>query len=334
MNDLKPTGKLDFYLARMASRGISTECVLAGTGLRRGQAQDHGLPPHPPQYRRVILNMLELTRNPWLGLALGEEFRLSDLGILGYAALSASTLKDARELYDRYRGLNEHIFSTTNTIKNGRWFSEIHDAYRLGDVMRFAVEEFVSQTIQLASSLTGRPFPILELHLTFPKPSDVSPYTRRFNCPVYFNQSRNLVVFDINRLQDPISLANPEVFKLCASQCEMLASRQRHDARLSELIRDYLVNHPGDFPTLEEMAGHLNVGARTLRRRLVDEDQSYQKILDDTRKDLAMQYLQHTGLTPKEIGYMLGYSSVSNFRRAFKAWTNQTLSDARLAHAA
>lgn len=333
MKDLKPTGKLDFYVERMANRGIRAERVLAGTGLRADRLEDGSVQPHPPQYRRIILNMMELTRNPWLGIALGEEFRISDLGILGYAALSASTLKDSRELYDRYRGLNEHIFATTNYIRHGRWFSEIQDVYRLGDVMRFAVEEFVSQTIELASTLTNRPFPILELHLTYAQPADVSPYIRRFNCPIYFNQARNIVVFDINRLQDPISLANAEVFKLCARQCEMLASRHRNDAQLSEQIRDYLVSNPGEFPTLEEMASHLNIGSRTLRRRLVEEDQSYQKILDDTRKDLAIQYLQHTTLTPKEIGYMLGYSSVSNFRRAFKGWTSQTLTDVRHAHA-
>ena len=333
MTDLKPTGKLDFYLERMASRGIGPARILAGTGLQADQRAEDGLQPHPPQYRRIILNMLELTRNPWLGIALGEEFKISHLGILGYAVLSASTLKDSRELYDRYRALNEHIFSTTNYIKHGRWFSEIQDVYRLGEVMRFAVEEFVSQTMQLASTLTNRPFPILELHLTYPQPADVTPYIRRFNCPIYFNQARNIVVFDINRLQDPISLSNPEVFKLCSRQCEMLAASRRDTARLSEQIRNYLVSHPGTFPTLEEMAEHLHIGARTLRRRLVEEDQSYQRILDDTRKELAIQYLQHTRLTPKEIGYMLGYSSVSNFRRAFKAWTNQTLSDVRLTHA-
>ena len=66
-----------------------------------------------------------------------------------------------------------------------------------------------------------------------------------------------------------------------------------------------------------------------MRRRLVEEEMSYQQILDQTRHDLAVQYLKHTALTPKEIGFLLGYSSVSNFRRAFKGWTGKTLSDVR-----
>lgn len=330
MNNLKPTSKLHFYLARMAVRGITPEQVLAGTGLHPDGVEDTLSFPLALQYRRVILNMIELTGNPYIGIALGEEFKISDLGILGYAVLSAATLKQSRELYDRCRSLNEYIFTSNNYINDGRWLSEIRDDYRLGDVMRFAVEEFVSQTIELASALTNKPFPILELHVTYPQPSDISRYIRRFNCPLYFNQPRNIVVFDINRLQDRISLANAEVFKLCARQCEMLASEKNSNTLLSDLIRNHLINHPGEFPTLEKMASYLNVGSRTLRRRLVVENLTYQRILDNTRKDLAIQYLTHTTLSPKEIGFLLGYSSVSNFRRAFKEWTNQTLSEVRL----
>ncbi len=83
----------------------------------------------------------------------------------------------------------------------------------------------------------------------------------------------------------------------------------------------------GEFPTLVEMAKMLNIGARTLRRRLAKENLSYKKILADTRRDLALQYFEYTSLTPKEIGFLLGYNSVGSFRRAFKCWTGKKLSD-------
>lgn len=330
MRDLKPKSRIDFYLERMQYRGFTADQVLDNTGLKAERLDDPHGRPRPPQYRQVILNMLRLTGDPHIGISLGQEFKISDLGILGYAALSASTLQSSREIYDRFRDLNEQqLFLTRNQIVNGRWFSEIQDVHRLGDVLRFGVEEFVSQTMELASSLTNRPFPVLELHVTYPQPGELSRYNRRFNCPVYFNQPRNIVVFDINALQDPISLANQEVFKLCARNCELLITNVRDGSMLAESIRNYLMNNPGSFPTLEEMAVHLRMGARTLRRRLVEENISYQRVLDQTREDLAVQYLKHTALTPKEIGYLLGYSSVSNFRRAFKSWTGMTLSEVR-----
>jgi len=330
MTDLRPTNKLKFYLSRMASRGFTPEQVLNGTGIRVDQIDDEFFVATPGQYRRIILNiMLDLTKDPFIGIALGSEYKISYLGILGYAALSAETLEKSRDLFTKYQALDERVFSSTNYISGGRWYSEIRDTFLLGDVIRFVVEEFVSQTIELATSLTNRSFPILELYVTYPPPSDLKPYMQRFNCPLHFNQPRNIVVFDINRLHDPISLANEEVFKLCERQCRLLMSGREDGELLSNRIRNYLIKNPGEFPTLEKLAKKLNLSSRTLRRRLIGEDVTYHQILDETRRELALQYLQYTSLTPKEISFHLGYSNVSNFRRAFKSWTGKKLTDIR-----
>ena len=89
---MKQASKLAFYLERMASRSIPTRQVLRGSGLSVEQLNDEGLRVQPEQYRRVILNMMELTKDPFIGIALGSEFKISNLGILGYAALSAANL--------------------------------------------------------------------------------------------------------------------------------------------------------------------------------------------------------------------------------------------------
>jgi AraC-like DNA-binding protein len=83
------------------------------------------------------------------------------------------------------------------------------------------------------------------------------------------------------------------------------------------------------FENARELAIVLNISARTLRRRLIEENVTYQAILNEVKNDLAMQYLSNTKLSPKEIGYLVGYSNVSNFRRAFKVWTGKKLSDFR-----
>ncbi|CAB1369272.1 AraC family transcriptional regulator [Denitratisoma oestradiolicum] len=326
---LKSPSRLSFYLDCMRSRGFTAEQVLAGTGLDLNRLQDPSRRILPAQFRRTIQNMLDLTGDPYLGIAVGAEFKISNLGILGYAALSSATLKQSSEVFNKYGALNDMIVHAVGHIQGGRWFFEVRDSYLLGDLMRFAVEEFISRTMELSSSLTNRPFPVLELHVTYPAPADLTPYMRRFNCPLYFSQPKNIVVFDINRLQDPISLANEEVFKLCERQCQLLVSQKEDRDLLSNRIRNYLVKNPGKFPSLEDMAERLNMGSRTLRRWLVRENVTYQQILDDTRRELAIQYLQYTSLTPKEIGFILGYSSVSNFRRAFKSWTSKKLTDFR-----
>ena len=175
----------------------------------------------------------------------------------------------------------------------------------------------------------NRRFPILEMRLSYAPPKDLTAYRKHFDCPLLFNQPKNSILFDINHLDDPISLANEEVFKICERQCQLTASKIAKGSSLAGKIRDALINSPGEFPGFEDMAEKLAVKPRTLGRLLQDEGITYQQILDGTRKELALQYLEYTSLTPKEIGFMLGYSDVSNFRRAFKTWTGKKLSDYR-----
>ncbi len=329
-NTALATSKIAFYIAHMARRGFTAEQVLQDSGVLEQQTCNAAFCPGPNQYRVIIHNIIRLTENPYIGIALGSEFKINDLGVFGYAVLSAANLDQSRQLYTRYdAALNDHIFKTTNHVSDDQWYSEITETFPLGDILPFAVEEFVSQTIELATSLTNQPFPILELRLSYPQPADLAAYHERFQCPMAFNQPRNLVYFDIRHLHDPISLANESVFELCEQQCRTLLGKLTGDDPLSSTIRNALVEKPGEFPTLEVMAQRLKMGSRTLRRRLVKENLTYQQILDDTRKDLAIQYLEHTSLTPKEIGFLLGYNSVNNFRRAFKGWTGKRLSDFR-----
>ncbi|MBV6416057.1 MAG: putative HTH-type transcriptional regulator [Steroidobacteraceae bacterium] len=327
-SSLLAVNRVAFYLARMGARGIPAGQVLAGTELQPEQVQGvfRGTPAH---YRTIIANMLRLTGDPFLGIALGDEFRISDFGVLGYAILSSATLRQSRSVMAEYYTLNEHIIRPDVTIDERRWCIEISETFPLGRHLPFAVEEYVSRATALACTLTNQPFPVKSLHLAYAAPADLTAYRRRFDCPMYFDQPKTLVHFDVARLETPISLANEEVFRVCERQCHLTADRIAGGSSLATQIRDALIGAPGEFPTMDAMAQRLKTTPRTLRRRLVGEGISYQKILDETRKDLARQYLEYTRLTPKEIAFLLGYSDVSNFRRAFRSWTGRRISDYR-----
>ena len=66
------------------------------------------------------------------------------------------------------------------------------------------------------------------------------------------------------------------------------------------------------------------MSTRSLQRQLREEGTSYKGILDEVRQELAQQYMQDPKMPIKEVTFMLGFSEVSNFTRAFKRWTGQT----------
>jgi AraC-like DNA-binding protein len=60
---------------------------------------------------------------------------------------------------------------------------------------------------------------------------------------------------------------------------------------------------------------------RSLQRKLHERGVTFRKLLDETRRQLADQYLKDSMLTVSEIAYLLGFSEVSSFSRAFRRWT-------------
>jgi len=71
------------------------------------------------------------------------------------------------------------------------------------------------------------------------------------------------------------------------------------------------------------------VSLRSLQRRLRDEETSYSQLLDETRRELAMQYIRRSRMSINEITYLLGFSEPSNFSRAFKRWTGHSPTEHR-----
>lgn len=77
-------------------------------------------------------------------------------------------------------------------------------------------------------------------------------------------------------------------------------------------------------PTREQVAQVLNMSVSSLQRRLREEGDSFQKILLNTRKQLAREYLIEKKMSASNVAFLLGYQSTSQFFKAFKTWFDMT----------
>jgi AraC-like DNA-binding protein len=78
-----------------------------------------------------------------------------------------------------------------------------------------------------------------------------------------------------------------------------------------------------------EIAQHLHMSRRTLQRKLAEAETTYQKLIDDTRRELALSYIEDPRHSITDITFMLGFSQQSAFTRAFKRWTRLPPTDYR-----
>jgi AraC-like DNA-binding protein len=80
----------------------------------------------------------------------------------------------------------------------------------------------------------------------------------------------------------------------------------------------------GGDSKMRSVARQLNMSARTLQRRLAEEGETYQGLLDRARKETASRYLSRSNLAIGEVAYLLGFSEPAPFHRAFKRWFGVT----------
>ena len=85
------------------------------------------------------------------------------------------------------------------------------------------------------------------------------------------------------------------------------------------------------IPTLSDIAKRLGMSSRTLQRRLADSGHTYQKLIDEARRQLAEKLLRRTEYALNEVAFLTGFSDQSAFTRAFKRWAGQTPRSFRLA---
>ncbi|QBY00489.1 AraC family transcriptional regulator [Rhodophyticola sp. CCM32] len=138
------------------------------------------------------------------------------------------------------------------------------------------------------------------------------------------------IVLSVEDAERPLISANEALWARFESdltrQMESRSTRQPVSTRVRHALLEML---PGGQPTADAVCQHLHVSKRTLQRRLKSEGQSFQNILDDTRKNLALHYLRQEGLRVEEISYLLAYRDPNSFYRAFNDWTGMTPAEAR-----
>lgn len=256
-----------------------------------------------------------------LGLHMGERLRPQDLGVVGYAIAHAATVEHLLSTYVRYFVVYALGVDMKLEVNDSRasWSYQLTDP---GIVVRRQDAEmalvFIHTVIQRG---IGDDWQLLEVHFEHDKPKDTSEHRRIFNAPVMFGKPVNALVFDKVLLDRKLKEADQRLFPALQSHLDsvLLTRSEEHDlvAQVSNIIAKSLSTH---VPSLAEVAEALGMPTWTLQRRLRDKELVYSQLVTDTRRRLAEAYLKNADMPLMEVAFLLGYSEVSAFSRAFRRW--------------
>ncbi|MBW2293578.1 MAG: AraC family transcriptional regulator [Deltaproteobacteria bacterium] len=281
------------------------------------------------QFASLVANGLRITGDSGLGLEYGRSGRISHFGILGYALLSARDLRQAIEFVSRYYENFDPVISFEFEIAGQYVCAKAVESIELGRFEIFAHEATLACTAAIARVLLDQPIRPTRLTLCYPEPPHSLRYEAVFDCRPEFDAAHTCIEFERVHLDAPLKLSNQETAELCRAQCErwLHATKERGD--LVAMVRQELLKTPGRFPKLDAVAAALGLSVRSLRRHLSEKSVSYQELLDEVRRNLAVDYLSNSLLSVEQIAELVGYGEAANFRKAFRKWTGKAPSEFR-----
>ncbi len=278
-------------------------------------------------YYRIVEKTLAVVDIPAFGIRVGQKFSLADYGVLGYACISSTTLRQLLQTFFRFQQIvgSSATFSEALRVDGDQAMIEIRSSGANEHLVRFDIEEAMGQWSSAAKDILGRDDSMYtRVNLSCSKPAYAREMQLLLGCPVAFSQPRNEMVFPAAYLDLPLTMANELTSQLCEQQCNTILRGLTEQEGIVDQVRKIIINLPGQVPTPEEVASQLNMSYRTLRRRLGEEGTSFKEIHGEVRMGMAAEYIRQTELTTQEIAYLLGYGETSNFHRAFKTWYGQT----------
>ena len=266
------------------------------------------------------------TRFDNFGLWFGNQFLPRDLGLWGYAAISAPTLGSAiGNLVELFRWQQDSSMMRFSAIEEN--LVSLEYQIEAPDIVqrRQDAELSLGMFLNVIRECLGPGWSPEEVLFEHPQPAEWKDHERAFGAPVYFAQPTNALIFRADVLERAMP-ARDAVLMTLMRNCLIELGRDPSGPRtLVDAVRSAVRNHlPRGYPTLEAMSDELRVPQSAIQRALNRLGVTFKDLVERTRYDLALSYLEQRHLSLSEIAFLLGYSELSAFSRAVRRWTGKS----------
>jgi AraC-like DNA-binding protein len=326
-----PAGPLHTYrvahvihLVEVVKRwSVSRDVLLAGSGITAEMLEDpRGLVP-VPQWVGLLERARALTGEPAIGLFIGLHTRATLYGSLGFAVISASTIREAIDVSIRFGPIVTTALSVRLRVDKHVASLIVDEHADFGSARDIVLLTALVALRQVGVSLTNRKLTTSIADFALPEP----PYRARLGAidlPMRFGRPVHRLAFDARSLDLPYTMPDPTAFKLAQEQCQRELDAMGLEGGLIARVRGLIPHPAGGARPLEDVAAALGRSPRTLKRQLGALGASFSSLRDAELRERAMLLLRTPELSLAQIADRLGYSNVTNFERAFVRWTAST----------
>ncbi|RDE24654.1 AraC family transcriptional regulator [Motiliproteus coralliicola] len=310
----------------LESYGIDPEPVCRVADIDLDAAWDPNARFEVVKTTRLFQLGAEVSEDPCFGLTVGRMMRPTSWHALGFSLWASQDLTQALERVNRFTKIFTNSAYTGLDFEPDRlkFWGRSYPAYQ-PVLTNYQYEAFLSTVMLTCRHLYPHHFQPLRVGLPRREAlDDMSSFERMFKCPILLDQDRVWMEIDLETAAQRLPTANPELAQKNDQIClEYISRFDRSDVQ-SQVYYRLLEDLSEGEPQMDTMAERLNVSVRTLQRKLREQGTSYKQLVDDVRKDLAMQYMEQSHMPIAEVSYRLGFAHVGNFSRAFKRWSGDS----------
>ena len=246
-----------------------------------------------------------------------------DFGTVGLTMRSAPTLRRAIERLDRYARLfNPYsLFAFSEDAREGWWTNARPAA---SDGARLSNEAALGTFVALWRDANGADLAPARVQFMHRPVGDTAALEAHFRCPVSHGADIDAIILRRADLDRPNRVGDRHIWDFLRNHLEESLGITGDD-RIDREVVVHVANMLSEgVPRLEDVARHLGIGGRTLQRRLSELGHSYQTLVDEARREVALRLVAEGRHSLIEIAFLTGFAEQSSFTRAFKRWSGKT----------
>lgn len=316
-------GKFVYQIISQAStRGASKDVLLKQTGLTEEELLLEDTKLGYEAFNKTFESAIQHCNDPMLGLNMTKSMNLNAAGLMLQLAQYSNTFKDAMLKACEYSLLG--CSSLPMRIEQDEYsYILIYDFDRLWRsdsemVFRHTLEGSILFLLKEYEVLTQRQFSPVKITLDYAPTVGFKKLEEYYKTPVFVRDNRNTVVFRKKDFESPIASADRSLLSHLVEFANNKIFKVQNGKRDSNRVSEIIMRHLPERVTVEEVASELNISPRTLQRKLKDEETSFRELLEQHTMEFAKSQLKKRRNSLSEIAYLLNYSDLSAFSRAFK----------------
>lgn len=257
------------------------------------------------------------------GLKAGAGVRPASMDVVSFALQSAATLREAIGMVQKYQRLISDGGRFQMLPGNrGTWLVYHPRQGRLA-FSPHQLEAVLAAVVTFSGWLAGSALNPLRVQFSQARLGAASSYREVFGCPVEFEQAFSGLLVANSDLDKALPQADARLARVHEQfSAGRLAALDLSNVSAPDLRQWLATQLIQKLPRREDAARALGISERTLARRLQAQGQTFNGLLDEVRRELALQAVAEGEMSLADIAQSLGYAEASTFYRAFQRWTN------------